>query len=44
MIKDGEISDDNGRDEIKEIVGDAISEKPFFGYGLYGDRAVTKGS
>lgn len=43
MIKDGEISDDNGRDEIKEIVGDAISEKPFFGYGLYGDRAVTKG-
>lgn len=44
MFQDGEISDDNGRNKIKEVIGKSILEKPAIGYGLYGDRAVTKGN
>lgn len=37
-IVSGTLTDDNGRNAIKDIVNSYMSNAPFFGFGAYGDR------
>lgn len=43
MMLEGELSDDNGRDAIKERLLDEIAESPFEIRGLFADRQATRG-
>lgn len=43
MILDGEMMNDTGRDEIQSDIFKGITEHPFLGNGLFGDRALSKG-
>lgn len=38
---EGDFAFDNGRNKIKEILYSRLSESPFIGYGLLGDRVIT---
>lgn len=39
----GEFLDDSGRGTLQSAIFHALKDKPAFGYGLYGDRYVTRG-
>jgi len=43
MLLEGDLSDDNGRDSIKERLRGELREDPFKVRGLYADRALTRG-
>lgn len=38
---EGNIADDNGRDAIKTMLINSMSQSPLWGYGLCGDRVLT---
>lgn len=40
---EGNITADNGRNELTEAVFSAILQKPVFGYGVLGDRVILEG-
>ena len=43
MMVEGELSDANGRDAIKEILLEGIRENPFAVRGMFADRHATRG-
>ncbi len=40
-MMEGSFFSQSGRDKLRDIVIEGISNRPFFGYGLFGDRYVT---
>lgn len=44
LLVNGEIGSSSGRDDIYTIMNMKISESPFIGYGVFGDRAFLDGS
>lgn len=43
-LAEGSIFDSSGRDELQDIVKDAIFKKPFVGYGFVYDRVLLSGT
>ena len=41
-MNSGMLLDSSGRDDFSRIIMDAIKEKPFFGYGIGGDRILLQ--
>ena len=44
LLINGDINSDSGRGDIYNVMIDKLSESPYIGYGLFGDRVIGDGS